>query len=107
MANHGDRLTAVVGKAADDCVVVGKPAIAMELVPAREQALDIVQRVGAVWMPGHEDPLPRCQVRVELRPDLVGAPAQRLDRALPIGGTRHQAERLDLFQEDADRFFEL
>ena len=106
VADDADRLAFVVGEAADDRVIVGEAAVAVQLVEAGEQRVDVVERVGPRRMPRDQHPLPRRQVRVELGPDLVGAPPQRLDRALPLRRLRQHAERLDLLQQDADGFFE-
>jgi hypothetical protein len=87
-------------------VIVGEAAIAVQLVPLREQPLDVVERVRAVRVARDEHALPRRQRLIELGADLVGPPPQRLDGPLALRRSRHHAERLDLFQQDADRFFE-
>ena len=107
VADDADRLAAVLGKASDDRVIVREPPVAVQLVPAGEQPLDVVERVRTVWMPRHEDPLPRRQIRVKLGTDLVRPPSQAVDRALPLRRLRQHAQRFDLLQEHADRLFEL
>jgi hypothetical protein len=72
-------LAAILGEAADDGVIVGEAPIAVELVEAGEQALDVIERVRPVGMAGDQDPLPRRQLGVELDADLVGPLLQRLD----------------------------
>ena len=106
MADDGDRLSAVLGEPADDRMIVGEAPVAVELVPAGEQPLDVVERVRPVRVPRHEHALPRRQSGVDLRADFLGALSKCVDRFLALGRARHQAERLDLLQEDADRFLE-
>ncbi len=45
VTEHGDRLALVLREAADDGVVVGETAIAVQLVEPGEQAFDIVEGV--------------------------------------------------------------
>ena len=56
-------------------MVVGEAAIAVQLVEAGEQALDVVERVRPVRMARDEHALPWRQVGVELAADLLGARA--------------------------------
>ncbi len=106
MSDDRDGLALIVGEAADDRVVVGETAIAVELVEAGEQPLDVVERIRPVWMPRDEDALPGRQVRVELHADLVGARAQRCDRPLALRRPRQHAQGFDLLQQNANGFFE-
>ena len=105
--HHTYRLLAVLGEARDDRVIVGKPAIAVEFIPAGEQPLDVIERVRPVRMSRDKDPLPRGEVRVELAADLIRALPETLDRTLPLRRLREHAERFDLLEEDTDGLFEL
>ena len=88
-------------------MIVGKPAIAVEFIPAGEQPLDVVERVRPVRMTRDKNPLPRGEVRVELGADLIRPVPQTLDRTLPLRRLREHAERFDLLEEDTDGLFEL
>ncbi len=101
------RLALVLGQAADDGVVVGEAAIAVQLVEAGEEALDVVEGVRPGRVARDEHALPRRQVGVELAANLLGARPQRLDGSLTLRRPRQHAERFDLLQQHADRFFEL
>ena len=88
-------------------MVVGEAAIAMQLIEAGEEAFDIVECVRPVRMACDENALPWRQVGIELAADLLGARPQRLDGSLTFRRAWQHAERFDLFQQHADRFFEL
>ena len=68
--------------------------------------VDVVERVGPGRVARDQHALPRGQARIQLAADLLGAPAQRVDRPLPLRRLRQHAEGLDLLQQDADRLFE-
>ena len=104
MTRHG--LPLVVGEAADDRVVVGEAAVAVQLVEAGEQPLDVVERVRPVGCRATSTRCHGVSVGVQLGADLVGAPAQRLDRPHPLRRLRQHAEGFDFLQQDADRLFE-
>ena len=106
MTDDADRLVLVEREAADDGVIVGEAAVAMQLVEAREQAGDVVERVGPRRMARDEHALPGRQARVQFAADFLGAAAQRLDRPQAVGRLRQHAEGFDLLQQHADRFFE-
>ena len=106
MADDADRLVLVERETADDGVVVGEAAVAVQFVEGGEKAIHIVERVGAGRVARDQHPLPRGQARIQLAADLLGAPAQRVDRALALGRLRQHAESFDLFQQNADRLFE-
>jgi hypothetical protein len=101
-----DRLSFVVPQAGHDRGVVREPAIAVQLDHGGKEPFDVIERVGPVGVPCHEHALPRRQTLEDLHPDLVGAPAQRVDGPLARRRLRQHAERLDLLQQDADGFFE-
>jgi hypothetical protein len=86
-------------------VVVGKAAIAVQLVESREEPLDVIERARAGWVPGDEHALPGRQVLVELRAYLLGPRAKRVNRSLALGRPRQHAERLDLLQQHAAGLF--
>ena len=48
--------------AADDCGIVGKTAVAVDLAPVGEDALHVIQCVGALGMARHLGALPGIQV---------------------------------------------
>ena len=106
MPDNGDVASSIVAEAADDGVIVGEPAIAVQFVEAGEQPLHIVERVGAVGMPGDENALPGREVGVDLDSNLVGAFLKGFDGPLALGRARQHAQRLDFLQQDADRFLE-
>ena len=106
VSDNRDGLSLVVGRAADDGVVIGKAPIAVQLVEPGEEALDVVERVRPGRMPRDEHALPGRQVGVDLGADLFGARAERVDRPLALRRPRQHAEGLDLLQQHANRFFE-
>jgi hypothetical protein len=57
-------------------------------------------------MPRHQDALPRRQRPVDVVANRLDAAVKALDRPLPLGRTRQHRERLDLFQQEGNRFFE-
>ena len=106
MPDDGDGIPPVFGEAADDRVIVGEAAIAVQLVPMREQPLHVVERVRPVRVARDEHALPRRERLIELAPDLIGTPPKRLDGPLALRRARHHADRLDLLQQDANGLFE-
>ena len=88
-------------------MVVGEAPIAVQLVEAGEEALDVVERVRPGRVARDQHALPRRQVGVELAADLLGPRARSaLDRSLALRRARQHAERFDLLEQHADRFFE-
>ena len=63
-------MAAKARQAADDALVVGKVAVAVQLNEAGEQALDVVQRVGAVGVTGDFGDLPGREAAVDVLGEL-------------------------------------
>ena len=88
-------------------MVVGEAAIAVQLVEAGEQPLDVVERVRPVRDAARRA---RAATASGSRRSRRGSrrPARRsaVDRPLALRRPRQHAERLDFLQQDADRFFE-
>ena len=107
MADEQDRLSLVVGEAGHQRVVVGEPAIAVDLGEAGEQPLDEVLDAGTIRMARDEDALPGRQRLVQLAAHRLETTVERFDLAIACVGPRQLRQRLDLLQDDRDRLFEV
>jgi hypothetical protein len=91
------------GHPAYDRRIVAEPAVAMNLAPVREHALDIVERLRALGMPGQFGFLPGGLQRLHLLPEGVDALLQLRQLAascliLPGRGLDQRHLPLDLLQ---------
>src|SRR5690606_23272288 len=66
MAEHDDGPPVDAREAADERVIVGELAIAVQLLEVREAALDVIERVRPVRMPRQLRDLPSRQVREDI-----------------------------------------
>ena len=83
---HG--LPLVVGEARHDRVVVGEPAVAVELDEPGEQAFDEVLESWALRVPRHQHALPRGEGPVEIAAQQFDAALERGDLAIARVGAR-------------------
>ena len=65
VADNHDRLTHKSCQAANDGMIIGKIPVAMKLFEVGEEMLDIIERVGALRMPGNLGNLPRGELRID------------------------------------------
>src|SRR5262249_46060609 len=101
------RLSLELGEARDDGVIVGEAPIPVDLGEAGEHVLDEVAEIGPVGMARHEHALPRRQRAIEILAHRDDTTAQLLDLAVARVGARQRFERLDLLEQDCNRFFEI
>src|SRR5581483_7837478 len=90
MADQRDRATVEAAEAGDDRGAVGPHAVAVELDPVLEEALDVVQRVRAILVPRELDRAPDVLVR-RLRLHPLQLVLQPLELAGELGAAE-QAE---------------
>ena len=97
----------VARDARHDGVVVGEAAVAVDLDELGEEQLDVLEDARPRRVPRHQHPLPRRQVSGTARRGSTRRARRRLlDLRLARRRRRQHRERLDLLQQDADRFFE-
>ena len=107
MAHDQHRFVAVVGEPGDDGVIVGEAPVAADLGEVGEQTGDVVQHRRPVRVARHQDPLPGREVLVDLPAERVDPHVQTVERSLAVGGHRQHRQRLDLLQQQRDRFLEV
>src|SRR5262249_54201585 len=91
----------------DDRVIVGKAAIAVDLHEVVQMPTDERVEAGTGGMARDEHALPWGQRRVDLRTGRLDASLERDHLPVPRVRGRLQRERLELFQQLGDRFFEI
>ena len=106
MADDQHRLALVIGEPGHDRVVVGEPAVAVDLDEVREEALHEVLEPRSVRMPRDLHPLPRSERSVQLGPHGFDPSPERGNLAIAGVGVRQELERFDFLQQDGDRLFE-
>ena len=107
MADDHDRLPLVAGGAGDDGVIVGEPAVAVQLDEIGEEPIDVVEHVGPARVARHEHALPGRELAVDLRPGGAQLLIQALELPLARVGARQRRQRVHLLQQRRERFFEL
>ena len=102
-----DGLAVEAGEARDDRRVVAEAAIAVELDPVLEDAIDVVERVGPVLVPRELHLLPRREAREELARELRRLVFEALQLGLERAvGARHFAELAEPRHEVDDGLLE-
>jgi hypothetical protein len=109
VAEHHARLAVEAGQAADDRLVVGEGAVAVQLLVVGEDLGDVVERVGPLRMARDLRHLPRRQAGIDVLGEeqaLLAQPVDLLgdvDRRLVL----HVAQLVDLGLELGDRLLEV
>ena len=107
--DHRDGPPVVFGKTGDNGLVVGVPAVAMQLHEIREQEIHVVQCVGPLLVPRNLSALPRSQMRIEffsqLRDFLADTLQLHVRHGIAVPGKAPQF--LDVFLKMFDDFLAL
>jgi len=109
VADHHAALAVEAGHAADDGVVVGEAAVAVQLLEIRKHMGRIVQRVRALGVPGHLGDLPGRELGVDV---LLQSLALGLQAGDLLGNVHRrvvldEAKLLDLLLQFGDRLFKV
>src|SRR5918993_2585549 len=96
----------VEGGARHDGVIVSEPSITMDLDEIAEQETGVLEHARPGRVTSNLYALPRRQVTVDFGADRLCPAPQPLDLRFALGGCRQHRQRLDLLEQDADRFFE-
>ena len=109
MADHDAGIPVEAREATHDRRVVGKHAVAVQLLEIREDVAEIVERVGPLRVPRHLRDLPRAELPVDvLRQRLAFLLELRdLRRDVDRGVVLDEAQLLDLRLELGDRLLEV
>ena len=109
VADDNDAAAVETGHTAHDGGIVGKGAITVQLVEVGHQRMDVVQRVGALRVPGHHGRLPGRELVVEILQLGIALRAQPVDLLGDIDGrfSLHVAQLLDLALEFGNGLFKI
>ena len=107
MADHHYRLVVQAGDPADDRRVVGKRPVAVQLVEAAEQALDVIQGVGTLGVARQLGNLPRAEVAENVFGERDALFLQLTDffRDIDVAAAADETEFLDFRFQFRDGFF--
>ena len=108
VADDHHPLAADAGEAAEHSRVIAYMAIAMQLLEVGADGLDVVEGVGALRMAGHQDALPRGEIRVNVAPGQLDLlfDGRELGGHVDIVLQRLLVKGFELFLEFAERFLE-
>ena len=109
LAEHHHRLVADAADAADEGLVIGTAAIAVELVPLIGEHLDVIEGAGALGVAGYLDFLGRAEVAEDFDPPAgrQGFQLVQLLADVHLGVLGQLADLLDLLLQFHQGFFEL
>ena len=108
MADHHHRLIIEAGHAADDRRIVGKRTVAVQFLKTAEQALNVIERVGALRVTRDLGDLPRRKFGVDILGQRLAFFLQPRDLFGNVKGriVLHEAKFVDFRLKFGDRLFE-
>ena len=109
MADDDDGLVVEARQPADERMIVGVHAIAVQLLEIGEALVDVVERVGPLRVASELGDLPRGQVREDAARQRLAlvAKARDLLADVELGVLADELERIDARLELGDRLFKL